>query len=85
MKESQKFEGNEKEFQQYNELLKQDFKGITLYYNNRVKKYTGNISKKLYEERGILYDESGEIIYDGFFKKGKYEGFGKQYEKKLLK
>ena len=85
MKESQKFEGNEKEFQQYNELLKQDFKGITLYYNNRVKKYTGNIYKKLYEGRGILYDESGEMIYDGFFKKGKYEGFGKQYEEKLLK
>ena len=74
------YEGNEIEFKKYNEILKKDFKGTILYYDNRVKKYSGNIVNDLYEGRGILYNVSGDIIYDGFFKKGKYEGFGKKYE-----
>jgi len=86
MKElKKKYEGNEKEFNQYNEILEKEFKGITLYYDNKVKKYSGNIFNNLYEGRGILYNESGDIIYDGFFKKGKYDGFGKLYTQKLLK
>ena len=79
------YEGNEKEFKQYNEILKKDFEGITFYYDNNIKKYFGNVVNNLYEGRGILYNESGDIVYDGFFKKGKYEGFGKLYDEKLLK
>ena len=40
-----------------------------------------------YDGRGILYryyysnnDEDKNIEYNGYFKKGKYEGFGKKYE-----
>ena len=79
------YEGNETEFKKYNEILKKQFDGIIFYYDNKIKKYFGNIYKNLYEGRGILYNESGDIIYDGFFKKGKYEGFGKLYTEKLLK
>jgi len=85
MEELKNYEGNESEFIKYNEILKKDFKGTILYHDNKNKKYFGNIINNLYEGRGILYDESGEIIFDGFFKNGKYEGFGKLYNKKELK
>ena len=85
MKELIKYEGNENEFKKYYEILKKDFKAEILYYDNKVKKYSGNIVNNLYDRRGILYNESGDIIYDGFFKEGKYEGFGLEYKEKLLK
>ena len=84
MEELKNYEGNESEFIKYNEILKKDFKGTTLYHDNKNKKYFGNIINNLYEGRGILYDESGEIIFDGFFKNGKYEGFGKLYKNNIL-
>ena len=85
MDELRNYEGNEKEFKQYNEILKKEFKGIFVYYDNKIKKYFGNFANNLYEGRGILYNESGDILYDGFFKNGKYEGFGKLFTEKLLK
>ena len=84
MHELIKYEGNEEEFKKYNEILNKSFKGTILFHNKKIKKYKGNILNNLYEGRGILYNESGEIIYNGFFKKGKYEGFGKKYERKQL-
>ena len=56
------YEGNEKEFKQYNEILKKDFEGITFYYDNNIKKYFGNVVNNLYEGRGILYNESDNFI-----------------------
>ena len=78
------YEGNEEEFKKYNEILKKRVKGKILFHYNKIKKYEGNIVNNLYDGRGILYNESGEIIYNGFFKEGKYEGFGKKYEQKQL-
>lgn len=43
-------------------------------------KYKGNIKKGNYHGRGILYDY-GKIEYDGFFKNGKKEGFGRYFLK----
>ena len=73
-----------KNLKKYNEILKKRFKGQILFHYNKIKKYEGNIVNNLYDGRGILYNESGEIIYNGFFKEGKYEGFGKKYEQKQL-
>ena len=85
IEELNNYEGNENEFKNYYEILKKDFKAEILYYDNKVKKYSGNIVNNLYDGRGILYNESGDIIYDVFFKEGKYEGFWLEYKEKLLK
>ena len=46
-----------------------------------VKKYVGKKIKDKYEGRGILYGKEDNIIYNGYFKNGKYEGFGRLYKK----
>lgn len=43
-------------------------------------KYRGNIINGLFDGRGILYDKyDNSIIYNGYFKKGKQDNFGKLY------
>ena len=46
-----------------------------------VKKYVGKKIKDKYEGRGILYGKEDNIIYNGYFKNGEYEGFGRLYKK----
>ena len=71
---------NDEEFKKYNEILNSPFgEGAIVKYNGEIKKYVGYIVNRLYEGRGILYNDSGQIIYNGFFKRGKFEGFGKKY------
>ena len=81
-----KFNGNEEEFKKYNTILKEPLNSQTIYYDKekKQKKYTGNLENNIYKGRGILYDTSGEIIYDGYFKEGKYCGFGKLYNSQSL-
>ena len=59
-------------------------KEATVEYNNNIKKYEGYIVKGLYEGRGNLYNKSGDMIYSGFFKKGKFDGFGRKYKENAL-
>ncbi len=89
MENIKKFNGNEEEFKSLNEKLFEsecDLK-ISLYYDNsqKSKKYLGNLIENKYEGRGILYDEDGKIKYNGYFKKGKYHGYGRLYMKGVLK
>ena len=66
------YEGNDGEFKKYNELLNKPFEFKTLYYDKekKLKKYEGNlIQNNIFEGRGILYDISGNMEYNGFFKK----------------
>ena len=77
-----KFNGNEEEFKKYNNILKEPFDSETIYYDKekKQKKYIGKIINNIYKGRGILYDISGKVIYNGHFKNGKYFGFGKLYD-----
>ena len=70
------YKGNDEEFKKLNDLLEQPYDYETIYYddNKKIKKYEGQIRYGDYEGRGILYDKSGEIIYNGYFVNGKYEG-----------
>ena len=47
-------------------------------------KYKGNKMNDLYEGRGILCDKNDKIIFNGYFKKGKYDGFGRLYDNENL-
>ena len=80
------FNGNEEEFEKYHQILNESFDSLTIYYDKeeKQKKYTGKLKNNIYEGRGILYNISGEIIYDGYFKDGKYDGFGKLYDSNEL-
>ena len=84
-----KYNGNDEFYKKYDNILKEKVNGKILYfdeYENKEKiKYEGGIINGFYDGRGILYDNSGEIIYNGFFKKGKYHGYGKEYSNKKLK
>lgn len=80
------YKGNDEEFKKLNDLLEQPYDYETIYYddNKKIKKYEGKIRHGDYEGRGILYDRSGEIIYNGYFVKGKYEGYGRKFDNKEL-
>lgn len=77
------YNGNEENFKQHLEDLNKKLNFSTIYSkrgNKKIKKYTGNLINGKYHGRGILYDEdSGKIKYDGYFKEGFYNGFGKEY------
>ena len=49
-----------------------------------VKKYIGNKKYNQYEGRGILLGENDNIIFNGHFKNGLYEGFGRLYQDQEL-
>ena len=80
------YKGNDEEFKKLNDLLEQPYDHETIYYDDdkKIKKYEGKIRYGDYEGRGILYDKSGEIIYNGYFVKGKYEGYGRKFHNKEL-
>ena len=67
-----KYNGNDEFYKKYDNILKEKVNGKILYfdeYENKEKiKYEGGIINGFYDGRGILYDNSGEIIYNGFFK-----------------
>ena len=74
------YNGNKEEFKKFQENLDQPINFPTIYdKKNGNKIYTGNIVNDKYEERGILYDDSGKIKYNGYFKEGEYDGFGQLY------
>ena len=84
IKQILEYNGNTEEFQKYKEIMNSPIENMqTINYYN-IKQYEGNIVNGLYEGRGILYDNSGKMIYQGFFKSGKYEGFGRNYENNQL-
>ena len=77
------YNGNDEDFNQQNESLSQPFNFTTIYSDEfpGKKKYIGNIINDKYYGRGILYYEySGKIKYNGYFKEGIYDGFGKEYD-----
>ena len=77
--------GNYEEFQKYEKIINSPIENkIIINYDNNIKKYEGNIINGLYDGKGILYDKSGKMIYQGFFKSGEYEGFGRKYEDNQL-
>ena len=78
------FELDQKEFNDLNNQLDEEFKFNTLLYSDEEKKYMkfkGNIKEGNYHGRGILYEYYGLVKYDGFFKNGKKEGFGRYFNK----
>ena len=76
-----KYEGNEEEFQKYRLELEKPIIGHIIYFDDKRKKYKGNLLNSLYEGKGILYNNytHNQIRYKGYFSKGKYNGFGKLY------
>ena len=76
MKKIKEYKGNSEEFKVLNEQLDQPFNADILYYDEekKNKKYIGKIINNEYEGRGILYEKSGEVKYNGYFKKGEFEG-----------
>ena len=76
------YKGNEEEFKKYNNILNEPFISQTIYYDKekKQKKYVGNLINNIYEGRGILYDISGKVKYNGHFHHGQYSGFGKLYD-----
>ena len=82
LEEISEFKLDEKEFSEWNKKLDEEFKFNTLLYRDEKKKkiqYKGNIKEGNYHGRGILYDSYEEIEYDGFFKNGKKDGFGRYF------
>ena len=75
------YKGNDESFKKYNEELEKSFDYEIVYFDEekKIKKYTGQLLNDEYEGRGILYNILGEMIYNGYFKKGKYEGYGKEF------
>ena len=79
------YKGNDEEFQKYENIIDRPIKNtIIIKSEKNIKQYEGNIKNNVYEGRGIIYDESGNIIYKGYFREGKYEGYGQQYSDKNL-
>ena len=75
-----KFNGNIEEFKKYKLELEKTF-----IYKNGKNKYSGTMINNLYEGRGILYnDNEGFIKYNGYFKKGEYDGFGILYQGNIM-
>ena len=81
LKEIKEYNGNEEFFKKYIIELNKRLKFKTIYHdkNKKIKKYTGNIINGYYEGRGILYNEEGKMLYNGYFENGLYEGFGREY------
>ena len=42
-------------------------------------KYIGKLDNNKYDGRGFLYGENGKIEYNGYFRDGKKNGFGREY------
>jgi len=83
MNEILNYKGNEIEsFKKQNEELDIPLNYETHFENDSssVKKYVGNKINNKYEGRGILYGKDDKIIFNGYFKNGKYEGFGRLYD-----
>ena len=82
--EDKNFESNLEEIKGLSIKLKEPLGGdISLLYHDTEKKkikYKGGIINQRYEGRGILYDWSGDIIYDGYFQNNEYYGFGNEFE-----
>ena len=84
MNEIDKFNGFEEEFKKINEKIDKPFLSDK-YVNTEI--YEGEMVNNKYDGRGILYDshyslyreKKNYIKYNGFFKQGKYEGYGKEY------
>lgn len=47
-------------------------------FDNKIKKYQGEFKDNLYDGHGTEFDDSGNEIYDGWFKEGKRDGKGKE-------
>ena len=79
-----KYKGNEIEnFKKLNNILTQPLNEKTYIESDEYgygKKYIGKKINNKYEGRGILYDNKGNIIFNGYFKNGNYEGFGILYD-----
>ena len=78
------YNGNEDEFKKYRVKLNEALKYETSYYNIELT-YRGQKINNKCEGIGILYNnKSGEIEYNGYFKEGKIEGYGKKYKNNKL-
>ena len=87
LKEINLFIGHEDEFKKYNDILNQKihYEYILYYDEQKTKiKYKGELLNDNYEGRGKLYDNKGNILYDGFFEKGLYKNFRKEYKSNKL-
>ena len=82
LKEILEFNINEDDFLKLNKELDKPFKS-EIYYDNdkKTKLFEGKIINEKYEGRGIKYNYNEKIKYNGYFKNGKYEGFGRYYER----
>ena len=85
MKEIRQYKGEKENFAKLIDELNEPV-NLEIYYEYRddISLYIGKKKNDEYEGRGILYDISGNIKYNGFFKNGKYNGFGKLYNSNIL-
>ena len=79
MDEILKYKGNEIEnFKKLNKELEKHLNYQKHSENGKI--YVGKKIEGKYEGRGILYGMNDKIIFNGYFKNGEYEGFGRLYE-----
>ena len=86
--EDKDFNKNLQEIRKLSENLKEPLKEPVsiLYYDEEKKriKYKGEMMNNKYEGRGILYNDYGDIIYNGYFSNNDYDGFGNEFKNKKL-
>lgn len=84
MEEIKKYLGEEENFEKLinklNEPINQEANNENGFDST---KFIGKIIDE-FEGRGILYDKNNHIKYNGYFKNGEYEGFGRLYEKNII-
>ena len=73
------YNGNFNEFIQYNNIISHPLNYLPIFNKKNNEKYIGGTINNKYNGRGILYDSAGNLKYDGYFKDGSFEGFGRKY------
>lgn len=58
---------------------------ITTYENTNKKYYEGHVINGKAQNKGKEYYDNGNLKYEGNFKNGKYDGYGKLYKNEVLK
>ena len=73
------YNGNFYEFIAYNEIISHPLNFPSIFNKKNNEKYIGETINNKYNGRGILYDSAGNLKYNGYFKDGSFEGFGRKY------
>ena len=73
------YNGNFNEFIAYNDIISHPLNFPSIINKKNNEKYIGETINNKYNGRGILYDSAGNLKYNGYFKDGSFEGFGRKY------